>query len=600
MTQAKRIGGYEIGPLLGKGATGSVFRGTDGKKSVTLKIIQPGAVAPERLEALRGTSRVLPKLRHPAIVPFIEMIEHDKAICLVSELALGEPLAALLKSPERPDLRRVWEYSRQVLEALEAAHAKGVFHGDLKPANIFVDRQARVAISDFGLAGLVADAGTPEFMAPEQFSDGIVDARTDVYQAGALIYLLVTHKAPFSGTREEIVHRVLQERPGDPSTLAPKIAWQLDWVIQRALSKDPADRFGTPREFMDGLRLGLQESIGAPLPVTKAPAPEPAAQEQKTPTPAAPAPAVKPARTEAPLAQKAKIIAAKAAAPAPAKPAAPPRMQVLFVDDEERVLNALRTLFRDEYEVTTAAGGAAALEAMKANPAQVVVSDQRMPGMTGAELLRELRKSHPRTVRVLLTGYSDLAALVGSINEGEIFRFVKKPWDNDEIRAVLKDAVEAAAKAAPPPAAKLQAKSVAASVLVIDNDPALANGLKRMLGAEAIVHESASAAEAAKILQSHDVAAVVADLRAGEKGIVSLFKLLKAKRPNTLSILLSNQPDSEIVADLINQAHVHRFLSKPVNAKELQQHVTDALKRYASGFSEGVAAQPDGLVPHTA
>jgi response regulator RpfG family c-di-GMP phosphodiesterase len=124
--------------------------------------------------------------------------------------------------------------------------------------------------------------------------------------------------------------------------------------------------------------------------------------------------------------------------------------------------------------------------------------------------------------------------------------------------------------------------------------------LKRMLGTEALVHDASSAAEAAKILQSHDVAAVVADLRAGATGLVSLFKLLKSKRPNTLTILLSNQPDSEVVADLINQAHVHRFLSKPVNAKELQTHVSEALKRYTSGFSEGVAAQPDGLVPHTA
>jgi len=318
---------------------------------------------------------------------------------------------------------------------------------------------------------------------------------------------------------------------------------------------------------------------------------------------AAPAPAPKP-MPEAALAQKARMIAAtKAGAPAPAKPAAPPapaRTRVLFVDDEERVLNALRALFRDEYDVATSASGAAAIEAMKAHPAQIVVTDQRMPGMAGVDVLRELRKSHPRTVRILLTGYSDLAALVGSINEGEIFRFVKKPWDNDEIRAVMKEAAAVAAKVTPPPAAKLQSAKVAASVLVIDNDPALANGLKRMLGTEAIVHDATSAAEAAKILQSHDVAAVVADLRAGPTGLVSLFKLLKAKRPNTLTILLSNQPDSEVVADLINQAHVHRFLSKPVNAKELQAHVSEALKRYASGFSEGVAAQPDGLVPHTA
>ncbi len=91
---------------------------------------------------------------------------------------------------------------------------------------------------------------------------------------GALVYHLVSGNAPFAGTREEVMHRVVQERPADPSTFMPKIAWQLDWVIQRALSKDPMDRFGTAREFLDGLRLGLQDSIGAPLPVPPKPGAE--------------------------------------------------------------------------------------------------------------------------------------------------------------------------------------------------------------------------------------------------------------------------------------------------------------------------------------
>jgi len=587
---AKRVGRYDIGSLIGKGAVGSVYRGNDGDKLVAVKVLPKAALTPERLATLREAP--LARVRHPAIVNFVEMLENEKAICIVSEMAQGETIAAILKSGEKIDLRKVWEISRQVIEALDAAHAKGLFHGDIKPANVFVDRQQRVSITDFGLANLAANQGTPEFMAPEQLSDGIVDARTDIYQAAALIYTLVTRQAPFSGTREEVTHRVMQERPADPSSLVAKVAWQLDWVIQRALSKDPADRFHAAREFSDGLRLGLQESIGAPLGVPKAAIAKEAwsgAEKSLTPRPAKAPP-------EATLAQKAKLIAPKA--PEPEKPKAPaaPKTRVLFVDDEERILNALRMLFRDEYDVVTASSGAAAIELMQKEPVQIVVSDQRMPGMAGVEVLREVKKAHPRTVRLLLTGYSDLAALVGSINEGEIFRFVKKPWDNDDIRAVLKEAAAVAAKVAPPPAEKLQAKKVAASILVIDTDNSLAKGLQRMLGSDVTVHEGTSAADAAKVLQSNDVAAVVGDLRAGAKGIVSLFKLLKAKRPDTLTILLSDQPDSEVVADLINQAHVHRFLAKPVNAKELQQHVSDALKRYASSFSQGGAALPDRLV----
>ena len=589
MSDVKQIGRYEIGPLVAKGPTGAVYRAEAEGKAYALKLVDVSRIQPERLEQLRETTRSMARIRHPGIVPFVEMIDHGKVICLVSEFAQGESLSALMKAGEHFDFRRVWDVMLQVLQALEVAHGHGVHHGNLRPANVFVNKEGRVAVGDFGIADLTGgEDHAPEFMAPEQIAERRTDRRTDLYQSGLLAYLLVTGKMPFSGTREEVMHRVVQERPADPSSFGKKIAWQLDWVVQRALCKDPNDRFHASREFLDGLRLGLQESLGAPLPLPPSPA------AAKPAAPASAAPKAKPVPAGAPLAQKAKIIATAKAA-APAKPeAAPARAltRVLFVDDDERILNALKTLFRDEYDVCTSAGGEAAIEFLKANQVQVVVSDQRMPGMAGVELLREVRKLAPRTVRILLTGYSDLAAMVGSINEGEVFRFVRKPWDNAEIRETLKEAAEVAAKVAPPPAAKLQEAKVAASLLVIDSDPSLARGLARMVPG-VTVHEATTAAEAAKVLQSNDVAAVVADLRAGATGIPSLFKLLKAKRPNTLTILLSDQPDSDVVVDLINNAHVHRYLPKPVNAKELGAHVADALKRY-SGLSEGVAAGAEG------
>ena len=606
------VGRYEIGSLIAKGPTGAVYRGREGERLVAVKLVHRSSIPEPRLEQLRAAAAVMSGMRHPAIVPFLELIDHERTIGLVSEFAVGESLAAKIKANEWPDLKHVWEIMHQVLEALEAAHAVGVHHGNLKPANIFVDREGHVAVSDFSIASLTGtDGGTVEFMAPEQISEGVTDARTDIYQAGGLTYLLVTKRMPFDGTREEVTHRVLQERPTDPSQYVPKLAWQLDWVIQRALSKDPNDRFQGPREFLDGLRLGLQESMGMPLPLAPkriAPVTTPHVEKKEAPPPPPP---------KESLAQKAKMIAkapaAPVAPPVPAAPPPPPKVKVMFVDDDERVLNALKALFRDIYEVHTAIGGEAALAAMKAVEPQIVVSDQRMPGMAGVELLREVRKLMPRTVRILLTGYSDLAAMVGSINEGEVFRFVKKPWDNDEIKATIAEAAALISKIVPPVEKPVGPRS-AGSLLVIDTDSALANGLKRLIAGEATVYEAKNAAEAAKILQTHDVAAVVADMRAGATGLVSLFKLLKSKRPDTLSLLLSDQPDSEIVSEMINQAHVHRFLAKPVNARELRSHVADALRRYAAvrqarkakepakasaGLADGVAANP-GLVTDAA
>ncbi len=152
MSDARRIGKYDIGQPLGKGSWAQVFRGTDNGKAYALKMA-PRPKDPEALEKMRRNASLLARVRHPSIASFIEMLSADKVVCLVTELAEGNTLAARLKASP-PDLRQSWEIARQVLEALEAAHAKGVYHGALKPANVFLDTQGRVKVTDFGLAPL--------------------------------------------------------------------------------------------------------------------------------------------------------------------------------------------------------------------------------------------------------------------------------------------------------------------------------------------------------------------------------------------------------------------------------------------------------------
>ena len=119
------------------------------------------------------------------------------------------------------------------------------------------------------------------------------------------------------------------------------------------------------------------------------------------------------------------------------------RPSLLFVDDEERIVNQLRIIFRQKYNVYTATSGQEALHVLQGQAIDVVISDQRMPEMQGIELLSEVRKRSPSTMRMLLTGYSDLAAIVGSVNDGEVFRFINKPWDHNEIQNIVADAVAA-------------------------------------------------------------------------------------------------------------------------------------------------------------
>jgi YesN/AraC family two-component response regulator len=116
---------------------------------------------------------------------------------------------------------------------------------------------------------------------------------------------------------------------------------------------------------------------------------------------------------------------------------------VLIVDDEEKILNALRRIFMYEKqcEIFTVTSGKAALAFLEATPIDLVVSDQRMPEMTGTELLKRIKEKDPRVVRVLLSGYSDFEALISAINEGEIYRFISKPWDNQQLLAIIRSAL---------------------------------------------------------------------------------------------------------------------------------------------------------------
>ncbi len=115
---------------------------------------------------------------------------------------------------------------------------------------------------------------------------------------------------------------------------------------------------------------------------------------------------------------------------------------ILVVDDEPEILFSLRALLRRDFEVHTAEGGAQALEVLRQHPVHVIMTDQRMPEMTGVELLSRARGECPRAIRVIFTGYADLRAVIDAVNRGEIYRYLTKPWDPDDLCDVLREACE--------------------------------------------------------------------------------------------------------------------------------------------------------------
>jgi serine/threonine-protein kinase len=252
---------------------------------------------------------------------------------------------------------------------------------------------------------------------------------------------------------------------------------------------------------------------------------------------------------------------------------------VLFVDDEERVLNALSSLFDGVYDVATATSGAVALGLLKARRFLVMVSDQRMPGMTGVELLREARNAAPSTVRLLLTGYSDLNAIIGSVNESEVFRFISKPWDENDLRATLAEAVNVAIALEAAEASGRRAAKSSAPVLMV-GEPVAARGVREVAAGAYVIEEAADAEGALGVLAGHEVGVVVCDLQGGADP-AALLRVLKRESPHTQLIVVSAVSDADVTIGLINEARIFRLLPKPVNLSLLHQAVLAALERHA-------------------
>jgi response regulator RpfG family c-di-GMP phosphodiesterase len=273
-----------------------------------------------------------------------------------------------------------------------------------------------------------------------------------------------------------------------------------------------------------------------------------------------------------------------AAAPAPTPPEQPKQKhRVLFVDDEERILSALKSIFRNKYHVFTATNGEQAVDFLKRFRIQLVVSDQRMPGMLGVEVLRQAKEVSPATVRILLTGYSDLASIVGSINDGEVYRFINKPWNNQDIQQVVADAVAIGAELTDttlPQSAPVEQMEEA--LLLVDAGREQLRVLQELFSGTCRIIHAQTMQDALEAMATETVAVIVADIGQALDGDTAAFKLLKQEHPEILTIILTDASDSELVIELINQAQVFRFLNKPVNVKLLRNHVHAALSKYQS------------------
>ena len=271
LTSGTKLGPYEIQSALGAGGMGEVYRARDTRlqRDVALKIL-PESFAREgdRLHRFEQEARAVAALNHPNILAIFDTGQQNGSPYLVSELLEGETLRTVLDGGVLPQ-RKTIEYGVQIAQGLAAAHEKGIVHRDLKPENVFITKDGRVKILDFGLAKLaqkaaVADGvtltsshtaagmvmGTASYMAPEQVRGDAADPRTDIFAFGAVLYEMASGKRAFRReTTAETMTAVLKEDPPELNDAGYPISPALDRIVRRCLEKTPDQRFQSSKDL---------------------------------------------------------------------------------------------------------------------------------------------------------------------------------------------------------------------------------------------------------------------------------------------------------------------------------------------------------------
>ncbi len=265
---------------------------------------------------------------------------------------------------------------------------------------------------------------------------------------------------------------------------------------------------------------------------------------------------------------------------------------ILLVDDEPLLLSSLSRVLRLHYTVFTAENGVQALDIIQRNKIKVIVSDQRMPGMLGHELLGKVKDISPNTVRLLLTGYSDLDAILNSVNAGQIFRYINKPCSVEKLREMIELGVQIhdrivamqndAKTATPAKSATDNAKTEAeppATLLFVGYTPAEIQKLTSKINVRFIVEHATTLDEAFAALNRVSVSVLISDLNFGEHDGIDFLNTVKKEFPHTVTVILTDIVDATMAIRSINEVQVFRYITKPVSEESFARTIEEAAKK---------------------
>ncbi|MBI2069408.1 MAG: CHASE2 domain-containing protein [Elusimicrobia bacterium] len=327
------LGRYEIEKELGKGAMGIVYLGRDPKinRQVAIKTMRfeedmDEASMKAVKERFFREAQSAGNLSHPNIIKIFDAGEEQDVSYIAMELLEGDDLKKNANKANLLPLPKAVEYAMQVADALGYAHKQGVIHRDIKPANIMLLKDGSIRVTDFGIARIMASSqtatgtvlGTPSYMSPEQIAGKKVDGRSDLFSLGIVLFEMLTGEKPWKGGDSigTLLFQIANDPPPDPKSIRQDLPEGLTTIIDKALKKNPDERYQTGTDMAADLRAFLEGKVNTPKPAAPAAAPAPptatvaeskaqaavapppAAAFKVTPAPMSPAPA--PAQTPAP------------------------------------------------------------------------------------------------------------------------------------------------------------------------------------------------------------------------------------------------------------------------------------------------------------
>lgn len=406
----REIAQYQIVDYIGGGGMGMVYKAEDRrlKRFAALKFL-PVSLGhdPDAKERFLREARAASALDHPNICTVFEIGEVDGQSFIAMAFYEGRTVEELIKKGPM-EIDRAIELAIQMGRGLANAHAKGIVHRDMKPANVIVTPDGTAKILDFGLAksedaALITQPGallgTAAYMSPEQSTGDPIDHRTDIWSLGAILYEMLTGQRPFSGAYPQaILYGILNVDPEPVSALRPGLPLQVAEIVERTLAKNPDARYATAQEMVEALRA-----------VKERQAARDEARQLVSDVPAAPSPVTTEDEEDDVL-------------------------HILCVDDEPELELLMQQRFRKkiragEWKFVFAQDGQEALDQLERHPeVGLILTDLNMPRMDGLTLLGKLAELDRPLRTVVVSAYGDMEKIRTAMNRGA-FDFVTKPID---------------------------------------------------------------------------------------------------------------------------------------------------------------------------